>query len=78
MSSGEEVAMDFHRLGYRRRSWIFVCEHIPCEQVELKGNDFFQDGSSARNVIEGRPAYLPLSESITSPSDSLLERSSVR
>jgi hypothetical protein len=26
------------------------------------GNDFFQDWTSARNVLEGRPAYLPLSE----------------
>ena len=25
------------------------------------GNDFFQDWTSARNVLEGRPAYLPLS-----------------
>jgi hypothetical protein len=29
------------------------------------GNDFFQDWASARNVLEGRPAYLPLSESLT-------------
>jgi hypothetical protein len=27
----------------------------------LGANDFFQDWSSARNVLEGRPAYLPLS-----------------
>ncbi len=26
------------------------------------GNDFFQDWTSARNVLEGLPAYLPLSE----------------
>ena len=26
------------------------------------GNDFFQDWTSARNVLEGRPAYLPLSQ----------------
>jgi hypothetical protein len=28
------------------------------------GNDFFQDWSSARNVLEGRPAYLPLSTAV--------------
>jgi hypothetical protein len=29
-----------------------------------EGNDFFQDWASARNVQEGRPAYLPLAESV--------------
>ncbi len=28
-------------------------------------NDFFQDWSSARNVLEGRPAYLPLSTAVS-------------
>ena len=30
-----------------------------------EGNDFFQDWSSARNVLAGRPAYLPLSDSVS-------------
>ncbi len=35
-------------------------------QVTWKeGNDFFQDWASARNVLEYRPAYLPLSESVS-------------
>ncbi len=30
-----------------------------------EGNDFFQDWASARNVLDGQPAYLPLSESVS-------------
>jgi hypothetical protein len=30
-----------------------------------EGNDFFQDWASARNVLHGRPAYLPLSKAIS-------------
>jgi Glycosyltransferase family 87 len=30
-----------------------------------EGNDFFQDWASARNAFEGRPAYLPLSDSVS-------------
>ena len=29
-----------------------------------EGNDFFQDWTSARNVLAGRPAYLPLSAAV--------------
>jgi Glycosyltransferase family 87 len=29
------------------------------------GNDFFQDWASARNVLDGRPAYLPMSDAVS-------------
>lgn len=35
-----------------------------CRVTWWEGNDFFQDWSSARNVIGSRPAYLPLSQAL--------------
>jgi Glycosyltransferase family 87 len=36
-----------------------------CRVTWSDGRDFFQDWSSARNVLGGRPAYLPLSQALT-------------
>ena len=61
----------------RRRKWIWALLAIlvviaqgPTFLKQLRvtwkeGNDYFQDWASARNVLEGRPAYLPLSESVS-------------
>jgi hypothetical protein len=59
----------------RKWLWAFVATLVVIAQGPLflhsirvtwaEGNDFFQDWASARNVIEGYPAYLPLSEAIS-------------
>jgi hypothetical protein len=41
-------------------------------------NDFFQDWTSARNVVQGRPAYLPLAEAVVLHGPKIGGRQSVR
>jgi hypothetical protein len=59
----------------RKRLWAVLATLIAIAQGPIflqsirttweNGNDFFQDWTSARNILEGRSAYLPLSEAIS-------------
>ena len=63
MARRQKMAMGMHRVPS-----VLVAQGPSCLRSIRPswhhGNDFFQDWASARNVLDGRPAYLPLSTAV--------------